>query len=102
MISELDIERFSEVARMRPEQGRVPGLFAVAFQNIFSGRKNPGDDRKLGRPSAFPERELENVPGSEVKPSDDLFVLPEERVGSGGEAHEGTVPILPSIVLTAV
>jgi hypothetical protein len=43
VISQFDVELFTEVPGMSPEQGGILGLFAIAFSDIFKGRENPRD-----------------------------------------------------------
>ncbi len=80
VISQLDIKGFSKITRVTPDPRRVFVLFAVGLARIFANWENPRDDRQFFLAVTFPERQIKDVLRSEVKSSDNLLILFEERV----------------------
>jgi hypothetical protein len=44
VISKFDVELFTEVPGMSPEQRRIPSLLAIALADIFKDWENPRDN----------------------------------------------------------
>ena len=80
VISQFDIEGFSKVTRVTPEQRRVFVLFAVTLAGIFANWENPRDYRQFFLAVIFPEGEVKDVLRAEVKSSDNLLILFEEGI----------------------
>ena len=80
MISQFDVELFTEVAGVCPEQGGVLILLPVALAvSSDTGRTQEMTERFLGC-LLFPKVRSKSSWRSIVEPSDDLFILLEKWI----------------------
>ena len=88
MVSELDVERLSEITCVTPKQSRKLVRFSVGLAGIFADGENPGDHGKFLVGFARTKGQVKDLPGTEVKPSDNLLILLEEGVIRRGKSNK--------------
>ena len=102
MISQLDVELFTEIPGVSPKPGRIQRLFSVTLAGLFRNRKDPGDDGQLFWLFTLFEREVEDFFRGKVESSNDLLILPEKRIVARGKPHQGCIPVFASVYLSTV